>query len=194
MANYNDVLGALREYRNELEQSTTEEVEAQFTTGGTVMSSFAARGGVSAFSTPLANVHATGVGVRYQKGKMVKDDYVIKVYVFDKFDLGSNTPELTKGFQGIDVDVEPLPIQLALATAAKKAAAKNDIANHRARHRPFVGGVSIAPLNESFVGTLGCFLQRTSNGARQIFTLSNNHVLADTNRLPIGIGNRAARS
>lgn len=185
MANYNDVLGALREYRNELEQRTTEEVEAQFTAGGTVMSSFAARGGVSAFSTPLANVHATGVGVRYRKGKLVKDDFVLKVYVFDKFDLGNNTPELTKGFQGIAVDVEPLPIQLALATAAKKAA-KNSITNHRVRHRPIVGGISIAPLNESFVGTLGCFLQRTSNGARQLFALSNNHVLADTNRLPIG--------
>jgi uncharacterized protein YwbE len=120
MAQYNDVLASLREYRNELEQQTQEEVEIKFTEGDTTMSTFAARGGISAFATPLSNVHATGVGIRLKDGKIVKDDFVLKVYVFDKLELGNITPALTKSFQGIAVDVEPLPIQLALAV--KKAA------------------------------------------------------------------------
>jgi hypothetical protein len=49
-----------------------------------------------------------------------------------------------------------------------------------------MGGVSISPVNEAFVGTLGCFLHRISNGVKQVFALSNNHVMADTNRLALG--------
>lgn len=187
MANYNEVLGVLREYRNELEQQAHVEVNNLFTEGAPMMSPFAARGGVSAFATPLSNVHATGVGIRVRNGRVVEGDFVLKVYVFDKFDLGNNTPELTKSFQGIDVDVEPLPIQLALA-ATKRAPKKpaDSIADHRIKHRPIVGGITISPLNEFYVGTLGCFLQRTANGTQQVFALSNNHVLADVNRLATG--------
>jgi hypothetical protein len=201
MAKYGDVLSVLKDFRNDLEQQTHEEVEAQFSGGMVAMSAFAARGGVSAFSTPLSNVHATGVGIRVRKGKVVPDEFVLKVYVFDKADLGDQTPALMKAYEGVEVDVETLPIQQALArTAATKAraatapkatksatktAAAADVAQRR-RHRPVVAGLSIAPANESFVGTLGCFLRRITAGTEQIFALSNNHVLADTNRLPIG--------
>lgn len=200
MASYNDVLGVLREYRNDLEQSIHQEAQAM--ARGDVMDfSFAARRLNRAFSTPLSNVHATGIGVRVKKGKIVQNDFVIKVYVFDKVDLGKDVPGLTRKYQGIGIDVEPLPVQMALAKAAravrKKPAGKKPpvitnaqatvIADHRSRHRPIPGGVSIAPINEPFVGTLGCFLQRTeSGGSQQLYMLSNNHVLADTNRLPIG--------
>ncbi|MEO7765831.1 MAG: hypothetical protein ABIS01_00340, partial [Ferruginibacter sp.] len=102
MAKYNDVLGVLREYRNQLEQSTQIEVESQFTEGGGLMSAFSARGGVAAFSTPLSNIHATGVGIRMKQGKIVKDEYVIKVYVYDKMEL-DNIPELTKAYNGIAI-------------------------------------------------------------------------------------------
>ncbi len=133
MANYNDVLGALREYRNELEQEVHLETEAHFTDGG--MKSFSARGGVSAFTTPLSNVHATGAGIRLKGGKIMKDDYVLKVYVFDKLDLGTSVPALTKNFQGIEVDIEPLPIQLALAVkAARKKASAKKAASPRKPH------------------------------------------------------------
>src|SRR5262249_51976720 len=47
---------------------------------------------------------------------------------------------------------------------------------------PIVGGLQISPLGASFVGTLGGLVRR---GA-QLFALSNNHVLADVNRLPLG--------
>jgi hypothetical protein len=177
MASYNEVLGLLREYRNDLDRNIQEEFNSQFTSEGTtVFATFSERGGVSAFSTPLSNVHATGVGVRLKEGKVVEGDFVLKVYVFDKFDLGHSTPPLTTEYQGVTVDVESLPIQLALTS----------IRDHRKQQRPIPGGVSISPLNEAFVGTLGCFLEKSFGGTRQIFALSNNHVLADTNRLPIG--------
>jgi len=193
MAEYGEVLSVLKDFRNTLEEETQQEVEAQFTGGMVAMSAFAARGGVSAFSTPLSNVHATGVGIRVRGGKIVPDEFVLKVYVFDKADLGNATPALMKTYGGVPVDVEPLPIQQALAkTGASKArasaapAAAAGVPPQRQRQRPIVGGLSIAPANEHFVGTLGCFLRRVSSGSEQVFALSNNHVLADTNRLPIG--------
>lgn len=182
MADYGKVLSVLKDFRNDLEQQTQEEVEAQFSGGMVTMSAFAMHGGVSAFSTPLSNVHATGVGIRVRNGKPVTDEFVLKVYVYDKTDLGNDTPALMKDYAGVEVDVEPLPIQQALSQAAPAAA----VPPQRQRHRPVVGGLSIAPINEPFVGTLGCFLRRVSAGAEQVFALSNNHVLADTNRLPIG--------
>jgi hypothetical protein len=185
MASFGEVLAILGDFRNDLARSAQEEVETQFSEGAGAMAAFAARGGVSAFATPLSNVHATGVGVRVRGGQVFPDEFVIKTYVFDKLPLGEQTPELTSRYQDIEVDVEPLPIQLALATR-KRAAAQAGSSNPRERRRPIIGGISIAPLNESFVGTLGCFLRRATGGTEQIFGLSNNHVMADTNRLPIG--------
>jgi hypothetical protein len=186
MASYGEVLTVLRDFRNDLEQQTNAEVEAQFAAGGGVMAAFAARGGVSAFATPLSNVHATGVGIRVRGGAVVPGEFVIKVYVFDKLPLSGPTPSLTAtNYQNVEMDVEPLPIQMALA-ARKKARAQAAPLGPKDRHRPIVGGTSAAPLNESFVGTLGCFLRRATEGTQQIFGLSNNHVFADTNRLPIG--------
>jgi len=193
MADYGKVLSVLKDFRNDLEQQTQQEVEAQFSGGMVAMSAFAMRGGVSAFSTPLSNVHATGVGIRVRKGQVVPDEFVLKVYVYDKTDLGNDTPALMKDYAGVEVDVEPLPIQQALSqpapsmpSASAGTAPAAAIPPQRQRHRPVVGGLSIAPINEPFVGTLACFLRRVSAGAEQVFALSNNHVLADTNRLPIG--------
>jgi hypothetical protein len=193
MATYGDVLATLRDYRVELERSAHEEAESQFAAGGAGMVAFAARGGVAAFATPLNNVHATGVGVRVRDNKVVRGEFVIKLYVFDKVPL-QQPVALTKEFQGVEVDVEPLPIQIALAKKRARRASRGSVAPvspaatpaNRDRHRPIVGGLSIAPLNEFFVGTLGCFVRRVAGGNEQIFALSNNHVLADTNRLAIG--------
>jgi hypothetical protein len=127
---------------------------------------------------------ASGSGAR--GGEIVAGDFVLKVYVFDKVDLGSKTPALTKSFKGIGVDVEALPIQLAFARSPRRRASAQAGIPNRDRHRPIVGGVSVAPLSEPFVGTLGCFVQRQVAGANQVFALSNNHVLADTNRLDPG--------
>jgi hypothetical protein len=176
MASYGEVLEVLRDYRNTLEQQAQAEVHASLGGGGVGMTAFSARGGMSAFATPLSNVHATGAGVRVRGGEVIPDEFVLKVYVFDKISL-DEVPVLTRQFAQVDIDVEPLPIQLALRGPGLPA--------HRQRHRPITGGLSIAPLNESHAGTLGCFLRRTIGGMEQVFALSNNHVLAD-NRLPVG--------
>ena len=96
MANFSEVFAALDDYRLALLSDQQNEVASTAT-------AFTARGAFSAFATPLSNVHATGVGIRIKGGKIIVDDFVLKVYVFDKQDLGKSTPKLTQGnFQGID--------------------------------------------------------------------------------------------
>lgn len=179
MASFAEAFAALDEYRMAL-------LDAQQNEDFSVaQAAFSARGGFSAFSTPLNNVHATGVGIRLRAGKIVENDFVIKVYVFDKQTLGKRTPKITEDdFQGIGIDVEHLPIQQALAGrgGSSSTMAGTTPAQHQQNHRPIFGGVQISPLGANFVGTLGCLVRRGTN----LFALSNNHVLADTNRLPVG--------
>jgi hypothetical protein len=58
--------------------------------------------------------------------------------------------------------------------------------SQRERQRPIQGGISISPLKVNFVGTLGCFLLRRNIDSEEVFALSNNHVLADVDRLSPG--------
>jgi hypothetical protein len=200
MARFEDVLGTLGHYRVALQTAIFADVERQGQISADMPVAEArpmlalSRGGASpATATPLTNVHATGAGIRVRGGKVVPGDFVLKVYVFEKLDLGDATPDLTRHFEGVDIDVEPLPVQLAAARAPRRSAqpqrrapARPAAIRNRNRHRPIPGGVSIAPLNEDYVGTLGCFVRRVRNGTEQIFALSNNHVLADVNTLAVG--------
>lgn len=176
MASFSEAFAALDDYRLALlsEQHNESPLAAR---------AFSARGGLSAFATPLTNVHATGVGIRLRKGKIVEGDFVLKVYVFDKQDLGKQAPKITQNnFQGIGIDVEHLPVQRALKRRVAARPLATTPAQHQARRRPVVGGLQISPFGADFVGTLGCLVKRGT----QLFALSNNHVLADTNTLPIG--------
>lgn len=47
--------------------------------------------------------------------------------------------------------------------------------------RPTICGYAISPAGEGYYGTLGCLVTKGGNQ----YILSNNHVLADTNRLPL---------
>lgn len=180
MASLGDVYAALPGFRAELHQT-------RFTHTSASLERPRFRGALAGMRNPISNVHATGVGIRVRNGKIVDNDFVIKLYVFDKIDLGVDTPALSRMYGGVEVDVEHLPIQLALdrrATRKKKTSVSTPA--NRKKHRPIVGGVSIAPIHETFVGTLGCFVSRRMDDRHQIFALSNNHVIADTNRLPAG--------
>ena len=186
MASFEEAYAALDEYRAVLSNALMDD-------SPTVASPFASRGAFATIASPLGNVHATGVGVRLRGGKLVPGDFVLKVFVFDKQELGSATPSITgSNFQGVGIDVEPLPVQRALDVAgravpakagARKAAAATTPAQHQRRHRPIVGGVQISPAGANFVGTMGCLVRRRGG---KLFALSNNHVLADTNQLPLG--------
>jgi hypothetical protein len=179
MATFGEALEALEEFRADLvdQQMNATVPQAQ-------AMAFRATAG-EAGETPLANVHATGVGIR--------DDgqFVVKVYMFDAASVHAAAAEslFTKPMQAVDIDVEQLPVQMAFERAPARrpvAAALGNPAQHQARRRPVPGGVEIGPLGGNYVGTLGCFVRRGGDDNGPLFVLSNNHVLADVNRFPIG--------
>jgi hypothetical protein len=241
MASYAECLAALPSFRNDLLRNRALEEP-----GVAAPLAFSPKGAFAAFATPLTNVHATGVGIRYRNGQYDPNEHVIKVFVFDK--QPGDIPDIPQAYgdDQIPVDVEYLPIQTIRATGKGKSSKKGggrtatksgrivitpDAANRarlqamhrenvakekdrrlrveadaqaevvpgaatvvapqaippqRERIRPIVGGVSISPLNANFVGTLGCFLLRRNVDTEEVFVLSNNHVLADVDRLPHG--------
>ena len=179
MATFGDALEALEEFRAELVN-----LQMNATVPQAQAMAFRASAG-SAGDPPLANVHATGVGVR--------DDgqFVVKVYMFDAESVRSaGTVSLFSApLQGVNVDVEHLPVQVAFDRGpARKtvAALVGNPGQHQARRRPVPGGVEIGPLGGNFVGTLGCFVRRGGDNNGPLFVLSNNHVLANVNRFPVG--------
>jgi hypothetical protein len=96
MASHEETLAALNPFRVELQTMAFHEIQQQpRRPGATIaevqsLSAFSASGAPQAFASPLSNVHATGVGVRVRGGKVLPKEFVIKVYVFQKLDLGSN--------------------------------------------------------------------------------------------------------
>lgn len=181
MASLGEALAALEDFRTDLlnEQAGAIVPEAQ---------AMAFRSWLAVEESPLRRIHATGVGVRSGDDQPGPDGFVIKVYVFDKSDVSAAAAEslLSQPLQGVEIDVEYLPIQVALGRArAPRVPAASNPAQHRQRVRPVPGGVEIGPLGGNFVGTLGCFVRRGPQDG-PLFILSNNHVLADVNRFPIG--------
>lgn len=183
MAKYKDVLGALRDYRNDLEQ-------------GMHMQSVKFFENDNFFAAPSPTIHATGVGIRIKEGKVLKDDFVLKVFIFEDSDWPEALRNLNKRYKGIDIDIQKLPVQNAYGkknihnrgvSALSATGLNTTITDHRSAQNPILGGVSISPEKERYVGTLGCFLQRiTPEGTREVYALSNNHVLVDTNSLKKG--------
>ncbi len=181
MATLGEALAALEDFRTDLinEQAGTVVPEAQ---------AMAFRSWLAADESPLRRVHATGVGVRAGDDQSDPDGFVIKVYVFDRTDvsIASAEPLLSRPLQGVEIDVDHLPIQVALARRRPpRAPAGPNPAQHRQRRRPIPGGVEVGPLGGNYVGTLGCYVRRGSQDG-PLFILSNNHVLADVNRFPLG--------
>jgi hypothetical protein len=166
MATFGDALAALDDFRSNLisEQMNAPRPKAQ-------AMAFRASAGLAGES-PFRNVHATGVGVRGNTDKSGPDDFVIKVYMFDKADIqaAAAEPFLSASLQGVEIDVEYLPVQVAFGKAKKtkavKPAAVGGAAQHQARRR--------------------CFVRRGPGDSGPLFVLSNNHVLADVNQFPLG--------
>jgi hypothetical protein len=173
MASFGEALEALDEFRAEL-------VDRQLNAHGDSMLALAFRTGACGDS-PLHGVHATGVGIRVASiGAGEPADFVLKVFMFDEPSRAAACRDgfFLRAYHGVQVDVDVLPMQLAYASAGPAA--------HRRRRRPVPGGVEIGPLGGSYVGTLGCFVRRGAGDEGPLFVLSNNHVLADVNRLPLG--------
>ncbi len=115
------------------------------------------------------NVVACGVGYRVTQGR-VTDEPCVVVSVTKKLPVHElTTPDLVpQTVGGVKTDVVETGIIRALQAPTD-------------RWRPAPGGVSIGHFNIT-AGTLGCLVTRGSD----LFILSNNHVLADSNQGEIG--------
>jgi len=182
MSALNEVLSAIDDFRSDL-FSIQNSAEAALTP---TAARAGLRGMLGNLVSPLENIHATGVGIRRKVGELLPSEFVIKVYVFHKVaGLGKLIPKiLAKPFHGVDIDIEELPV-MQIQAKKKATASATTPAQHQARRRPIPGGAEIQPRGASFVGTLGGFV-RSISVPSTVFALSNNHVLANTNRLPIG--------
>ncbi len=137
---------------------------------------FAARGR----HTPTLDMNLIGVGV----GEKVSDGrrtsaLSIKVLVAKKYPEG-RIPRQHK----IPATIDGLPTDVEAVGYPKKLATSN-----RARQRPVQAGVSISPTKSfttpyTLAGTLGLFARARSD--RKLHLISNNHVLAFENAVPIG--------
>jgi hypothetical protein len=183
MANFGEALAALDDFRAQLvdrQQAALPDRAVVFRASRSIAS-----------GASVSRVHATGVGVVEGKERPGPGDFVIKVYMFNEADVSAARSDgfLRSTHHGIDVEAAPLPVQMALhptraARGPKPGASKPS--QHQKRHRPVPGGVEIGPLGGSYVGTLGCFVRRGTADDAPLYLLSNNHVLADVNRLPPG--------
>jgi hypothetical protein len=187
MATFGDALAALEDFRTMLvfEQTNAPIPHAH------ALAFRAVAGGER--EPAVRTVHATGVGIRKGLTRPKATDFVLKVYVFDEADVSKAAADALLGrpHQGVDVDVERLPVQVAFARKLPRRARATKPkagtpAQHRQRVRPVPAGVEIGPLGGHFVGTLGCFVRRGPGDSGPLFVLSNNHVLADVNRFPLG--------
>src|SRR5437762_110279 len=106
MATFGEALAALEDFRANL-------VDEQMSAAIPEAHAFAFRSVVGAIGeSVLRNVHATGVGVRGNSDDPKPQNFVIKVYVFEKGDVhnAAAEPLLSRPLQGVEIDVEHLPV------------------------------------------------------------------------------------
>ncbi len=137
---------------------------------------------------PTKNVVGVGIGEKITDGKAT-GVMAVKVLVRIKYDedqIPSNDL-LPKTLSGLPIDVEQVgTFRRFLPRGAAAAAAAPTMPNPRTKIRPAAPGCSIGfkDPNNQFVmaGTFGALVKK----GKKLFVLSNNHVLADENRLALG--------
>ncbi len=115
------------------------------------------------------HVVATGIGYKKVNGQKTDELAVIcsvDTKVSKKF--LTESAMLPRMVNGLPTDVVPTGVFYAQF-------------DHKAKHRPAPGGISIGHVNIT-AGTLGCLVQRDG----VVYILSNNHVLANSNEAEIG--------
>jgi S1-C subfamily serine protease len=129
---------------------------------------------------PAPEVNLVGVGIGERVAAAAPTgELAVKVYVARKFPKGriERRDLIPAHIDGIPTDIEGVGY------------VRKHQSPHRERHRPAPGGVSVSPDAQTIgvrsAGTLGLVLvNRLQPGRRYI--LSNNHVLADENRVAVG--------
>ena len=131
------------------------------------------------------NIVGVGVAEKIVDGRPT-GVLAVKFFVKTKYPRGAVRSMLPRTIDGVPTDVEQAGTFRAFARARGAAVLRATPPNPRARMRPAMPGCSIGfrIAGDAFVmgGTFGA-LVRTSS---QVYILSNNHVLADENRLPPG--------
>lgn len=119
------------------------------------------------------NVNGIALGYKYVNGIQTKD-MALHVLVSEKLPLNalSSNDIIPKYYQGIKTDVIEIGEIEAHALTA--------------RIRPMIEGYSIGPVGYNYAGTAGCMVTTGSGLNIKQYILSNNHVLANQNALPIG--------
>jgi hypothetical protein len=110
-----------------------------------------------------SNIVGVGYGVKIS-GDTVVDDLALRVYVRSKLPKSQiySNEQVPEEINGKLTDVIPVYDLSALA-------------------RPVECGTSVGHFNIT-AGTLGCLVKKTAVDDDEIFILSNNHVLADSNQ------------
>lgn len=139
-------------------------------------------------ASPEQNVVGVGVAEKTVEG-LPTGLLCVKFFVRVKFAKGqlSRGEKLPTQIDGVAVDVEQVGVFRKLATKRRrKRKTSTAMPDPRARRRPAQPGCSVGFRDpaDAFVmaGTFGALVRK---GAQR-FILSNNHVLADENRLPKG--------
>ncbi len=146
------------------------------------------RGVTTAISpSPTENVVGVGIGEKITDGKQT-GALAVKFLVrmkYSKLDLGTKD-FLPKAVDGLPTDVEEVGTFKRFARTASARKQDAPMPNPRTKMRPAQPGSSIGfrDPNNQFVmaGTFGA-LVKDKDG---LYVLSNNHVVADENRLPPG--------
>jgi hypothetical protein len=143
------------------------------------------RRGIRAISAaPRDNVQGVGIGEKLVAGRPT-GVRAIKLLVRTKLPADEISPRnlLPATYRGLPVDVEEVGLLHPFSVTAPKAGVAP---NPRSRLRPARPGSSIgfADPNNAFTmaGTFGALVSDLSG----VYVLSNNHVLADQNKLPPG--------
>ena len=127
-----------------------------------------------------ANIVGIGVAEKISGGKRT-GALCVTVFVAKKFPKKGigRASLIPSAIDGIPTDVRAVGYPKRLANA------------HRSRQRPCPGGVSVGldynAVAYKFAGTLGGIFVDAENPSKRCM-LSNNHVFADENRMPIGSG------
>jgi len=126
---------------------------------------------------PGVNLVGVGIGEKVTSGKRT-GELCIKVLVAKKYPKGTVRPgdRIPASIDGIPTDIEAVGYP------------RKFIVENRQRHRPVPGGVSGSPSLQaagySYGGTLGVVVA-SKTSPQKLYALSNNHVLADENRVAI---------
>ena len=135
-----------------------------------------AEGGAEAALTPRSNVVGVGIGPKVVNGSVIVADEAVRVLVRVKIPRDQLTHDETvpEEFNKLPTDVVEVGDVTALALLKSW--------QRFGRHRPTSCGVSVGHKNIT-AGTLGCVVERDGDH----YILSNNHVLADSNKGIVGV-------